>query len=362
MTPTTLTGRERVRRMFERRDHDRIPRYDSYWDETIRRWQNEGLQGEHEAALDLLGSDFFSLGITWPSPFPGQRLIVSQDAETEVIKDHWGATGRFWKHKSGTPEHIGFECDSREIWESTYKPAFEQSGIQTDLEAFKQRYAAGRKAGRWLHWHAAESFEVTRKILGDDVVLTAMITDPEWVRDISTTYTDCLLREFEAVNSLGLEVDGIFMWGDMAYNRSTFCSPQMYRDLIWPDHKRLADWAHAHGLTFTYHTDGNVNGVMDLYLEAGFDCLQPLEAKAGMDIRQLCPRYGDRMAFQGNINVMVLMTNDREKIEQEVREKLAAGMATKGYSYHSDHSVPPQVSLETYRFVIELIEHYGRYD
>lgn len=362
MTKAELTGRERVQRMFERQDHDRIPRYDSYWDETIWRWQNEGLIGEHQAALDLLKSDFHSLGVTWPSPFPDQRIVVSEDEQTEVIKDCWGATGRFWKGKSGTPEHIGFDCDSREKWEKIYKPAFVNSEIQLDSEAFKTQYAIARKAGRWILWHAAESFEVTRKTIGDAMVMVAMAEDPDWVVDISRTYTDCLLRHCEAVSQLGLEIDGLFMWGDMAYNRNTFCSPKMYRELIWPDHKRLADWAHSHGMKFIYHTDGNISRVMDLYVEAGFDGLQPLEAKASMDIRNLCPKYGDKVAFQGNINVMLMMTNDLEQIEQEIISKFAAGKATKGYSYHSDHSVPPQVSLETYRHIISMIEHYGNYD
>src|SRR5262249_54392309 len=140
------------------------------------------------------------------------------------------------------------------------------------------------------------------------------------------------------------------------------CSPRMYKELIWPDHKRLADWAHAHRMKFIYHTDGDVNGVMDLYLAAGFDALQPLEAKASMDIRKLCPKYGDRISFFGNVDVMIMGTNDRVKIEEEVRSKLAAGMATKGYIYHSDHSVPPLVSWDTYQFVIQLVEEFGRYE
>lgn len=360
--PAALTSRERVQRMFDRRDHDRIPRYDSYWDETITRWEREGLRGGFDGALELLGADFKSVGVIWPSPFPGQRIVVSADADTEMIQDHWGATGRFWKHKSGTPEHVGFDCDRREKWESLYKPAFLNSPIQADIPALRAQYAAGRKADRWCLWHAAESFEVTRKIIGDEVAMIAMATDPDWIRDMSRTYTDCLLREFDAAYAAGLDVDGVFIWGDMAYNHNTFCSPQMYRDLIWPDHKRLADWAHECSMKFIFHTDGNVNGVMDLYIEAGFDLLQPLEAKAKMDIRQLCPQYGDRLAFQGNINVMTLMTNDRPRIEQEIRDKFVAGMATRGYSYHSDHSVPPQVSLDTYRFIIELVERYGRYE
>jgi uroporphyrinogen decarboxylase len=132
--------------------------------------------------------------------------------------------------------------------------------------------------------------------------------------------------------------------------------------LIWPQHKRLVDWAHGRGMKFIYHTDGDVNGVMDLYVQAGFDCLQPLEAKASMDIRKLCPKYGNRMSFFGNIDVMVMATNDLEKIEAEIAGKLAAGKATKGYVYHSDHSVPPQVSWDTYQFIIDCLKRYGRYD
>ncbi len=361
MSQTPVTGQERVQRMFAREDHDRIPRYDSYWDETLVRWAAEGLPGGEDAALDLLESDFHSVGIAWPAPFPGQEEILEEDSETWVRRDPFGAVTRSWKGKSGTPEHLGFGCDTREKWETIYKPALQNSPVQVDLAEVRARYAVGRKAGRWCLWHAAESFEETRKMLGDEIVLMAMVTDPGWVRDVSRVYTDLLLREFEAIASLDLKMDGVFLWGDMAYNRSTFCSPQMYRDLIWPDHKRIVDWVHARDMRIIYHTDGNVNGVMDLYVEAGFDCLQPLEAKASMDIRALSPAYGGRLALMGNINVMTMITNDRDQIEQEIKEKFAAGMATNGYAYHSDHSVPPQVSLETYRFIIDCVNRYGNY-
>jgi uroporphyrinogen-III decarboxylase len=114
-------------------------------------------------------------------------------------------------------------------------------------------------------------------------------------------------------------------------------------------------------MKFIYHTDGEVRGVLDLYVAAGFDCFQPIEAKANMDIRQLCPKYGDRLAMFGNIDVMIMGTNDRDRIEEEIRSKFAAGMATKGYAYHSDHSVPPMVSWATYQFIIECVKKYGTY-
>jgi uroporphyrinogen decarboxylase len=362
MSVSPMTGQERVNRMFARQDQDRVPRHESFWKETIERWQTEGLEGDQDTVLDLLQTDFHSLCWIWPVVFPLGQRTVREDAQTRIIRDGQGKRVRYWKEKSGTPEHLGFECDSREKWEKVFKPALLETGLQLDPEGVKRQYRRGRELGRWCHLTGVESFEETRSLMGDEITLMAMVEDPEWVRDVSRTFTDQMLRNFDAAMATGITPDGLWIYGDMAYNHATMCSPEMYRELIWPDHKRLADWAHAHRMKFIYHTDGDVNGVMDLYLAAGFDCLQPLEAKARMDIRNLCPRYGGRMAFFGNVDVMVLFTNDRAAIEREVKAKLAAGMATRGYIYHSDHSVPPQVSWDTYQFVIGLLDKYGRYE
>jgi uroporphyrinogen decarboxylase len=278
-----------------------------------------------------------------------------------VIRDGQGKLVRYWKEKSGTPEHLGFECDSRQAWEERFKPALLDTGLQLDPEAVKRNYRAGRAKRRWVHLCGVEGFEETRSLMGDEITLIAMAEDPEWVRDVSRTFTDQVLRNFDACMATGIQPDGLWIYGDMAFNHSTMCSPQMYRELIWPDHKRMADWAHAHNMKFIYHTDGDVNAVVDLYLDAGFDCLQPLEAKANMDIRKLAPKYGSRLACFGNIDVMKMATNDLDLIEAEIVSKFTAGKASKGYIYHSDHSVPPQVSWKTYQRIIELVEQYGRY-
>jgi uroporphyrinogen decarboxylase len=187
------------------------------------------------------------------------------------------------------------------------------------------------------------------------------VEDPDWVIDVSRTFTNVLLRNFDAIMATGMEPDGLWIYGDMAFKTATLCSPAMYKELIWPDHKRLADWAHCHNMKFIYHTDGDVNGVMDLYCDAGFDCVQPLEVKASMDVRQLIPKYHRQLAFFGNIDVMVMATNDLQKIEAEIASKFAVGKEYRNYIYHSDHSVPPSVSWETYKAIIAMVKEHGEY-
>lgn len=352
--------------MFKRLDHDCVPRSDSFWSETLDRWRVEGAPlGNTPSHADLsnyLGGDFSGLCWSDPKPFPGQHRLVTEDGRTQTFVDDWGNTVRYWKRKSGTPEHVGFGCTSREQWESTFKPALQAAWPFVNPWESERAFIQGRRNGRWTHLTGLETFEMTRRQLGDEVFLMGLIDDPEWILDVSRFMTDLVIKDFDLLMSKGIEPDGVWIYGDMAYRRGPMCSPSMYRELIWPDHKRLADWAHEHGLPFIFHTDGDVNACIPHYIDAGFDCLQPLEAKAGMDVRVLAPRYGDKLALFGNVDVMVMGSNDLGAIEHEVRSKLQAGMATKGYVYHSDHSVPPTVSWESYQFVIELVDRYGNYD
>ena len=96
-------------------------------------------------------------------------------------------------------------------------------------------------------------------------------------------------------------------------------------------------------------------------IEAGVDCLQPLEAKANMDVRELKAEYGDRLAFMGNIDTRKMADPDPRVIEEEIRTKLEVAKQGGGYIYHSDHSIAPGVRWETYQYLMQLVDEYGRY-
>ena len=111
-----------------------------------------------------------------------------------------------------------------------------------------------------------------------------------------------------------------------------------------------------------YHSDGNIMAYLDLYVEAGFDCIHPLENCASMHLGDIASRYGSRLGLFGNVDASLLSTNDPVRVEQEIASKLSIGKKTRGYAYHSDHSIPSAVSWDTYKLVIKLLDHYGYYD
>jgi len=56
-----------------------------------------------------------------------------------------------------------------------------------------------------------------------------------------------------------------------------------------------------------------------------------------------------------------MATGTDEELEKEIRSKLTVAMEGGGYMYHSDHSIPPTVSLARYAQVVQLVHKYGKY-
>ena len=75
---------------------------------------------------------------------------------------------------------------------------------------------------------------------------------------------------------------------------------------------------------------------------------------------ELKRQFGGRLAFNGNINVQVLATNDHEQVRAEVLRKLAAAKGG-GFIFQSDHSIADNVDPRTYEYVVRLVREHGSY-
>ena len=96
-------------------------------------------------------------------------------------------------------------------------------------------------------------------------------------------------------------------------------------------------------------------------IDAGIDCLQALEVKAGMDLVKLHQLYGDKISFMGGIDVRALYSNDREIIDRQLESKIP--LVKQGFNYilHSDHSIPNTVHYDTYRYFLKMGLELGTY-
>ena len=179
----------------------------------------------------------------------------------------------------------------------------------------------------------------------------------EAINRIGQFYLECLKAQVEAAGGL---LDGMVIWGDVAYRNSMFFSPAYWRTYFKPWVEAMVRHCHAHGLPVIYHGCGNVKLIFEDFIEMGVDGYNPLEAKAGLDCVALRRRYGHRFGVCGNSNIQVWESGDRDAIRREVLTKLNAAKGG-GMIFQSDHSVSSSVSGHTYDYIVKLVRQYGRY-
>ncbi len=371
---TTLQKLERMKKALGHEEPDRVPISDFFWGGFVRRWRNE---------LDLPGdaNPYYHYDLDWivtvPNMDPWIRPfgMLRETPEEVVVKTGFGAMLRK-QFACPMPEMTAWETDTFEKLEAV---EFDPPDDQRRFFAAGDNQIAGvgdgfeRNSPAWIetvkslrpdfpvYGSMIECTECLTRLIGQQNALLWMGLYPERmgrvIDRIGAFYTACAKAEIDAADGL---LDGFVVWGDVAYTRGLFFSPDYWREHFKPWVKAMVDYTHREGLPVIYHGCGNVRAIFEDFIEIGIDACNPLEAKAGMDVVELRREYGHRMAFCGNSNVRVWETGDQNKIRREVLRKLNAAKGG-GFIFQSDHSVTSSVSGQMYDYIVKLVREYGVY-
>lgn len=352
-----MTSWERFKRMYEHREADRIPIIDEPWSGTLRRWRREGMP-EGMDWCDYFDVD--KLGIINIDISPRMPEITLEETDRYYIRTSpWGVTMKHFKEEDSTPEFLDFTITTQEAWDQAKK----QMTLEDDRipwEMLRQNYDKWRAEGRWIRAVFWFGFDVTHSwMMGTENTLVAMMEEPELVEDMFDTYLSRCETLFSRVWDAGYHFDEIFWYDDMGYKGTTFFSPNMYRSMLQPYHKRAVDWAHNRGIYAQLHSCGDVMTLLSDIVATGVDALNPLEVKAGMDAFKIKKEYGDRLVLHGGINAV--LWNDKDAILEEIDRKVPVLKENGGFIFSSDHSIPNSVSLENMKAIVEEVKRVGRY-
>ncbi|HMN62500.1 MAG TPA: uroporphyrinogen decarboxylase family protein [Anaerolinea sp.] len=357
-----LTGYERTRNILKRQPVDRIGVFEHFWDDTQRIWTEKGWMKPGECYEDHFNYD---LQLFWAfnsvADLDFVPVTVEETEETILLRDGNGALLRRHKLHDSTPEHVDFQVKERKAWEEFAKPLLTADRRRINFEGYRaaKKHAADKK--RFFCWSGINVFEMMHPLCGHENMLMGMALDPDWVKDMVSTYSRLTIELQVILFAEEGYPDGIWFYEDMGYKQHPFMSPRMYREIILPGHRLTVQWAKARGLPVIMHSCGYVEPLVPGMLEAGIDCLQVIEVKAGMDLLKLYQDYGDRLSFMGGIDVRVLYNNDRHEIDAELKAKIPVVKGKFGYVLHSDHSIPSNVTHDTYRYFIEKGIELGTY-
>ena len=351
-----MTHRERVLNSLNKEPVDLLPCHDGLWGETTRKYTDEGHMQEGEDYILHFDTSIRTGGwLNSTADIDKEPEVIDEDEESVLRLDGNGAQLRYWKGRSGTPEHVDFMVKDRAAWEEHIKPLLANvDRRRIPFESYRKQRRTSAESDRAFGWSGVAPFEQMHPVCGHEYMLMGMALDPEWVKDMAMTYAEFTIKHLEILFAEEGTPDFAWFYEDMGFKNKPFMSPDMYREIIQPAHKRLFDYAHSHDLKVIVHSCGFVEPLVGGMIEAGVDCLQAMEVKAGMDMPRLAEMYGDRISFCGNLDIRIVASNDKQAIDDELTRKIYPVLDKgAGFIVHSDHSIPPEVEHDTLHYFFD---------
>ena len=360
--------REVIDSLLRRRKADRVGVTDGPWHDTLKKWVTQGMPADEKGnpvdTVDHFGFDMAGCGgwFDW-HPKRGVNDLIEETDEWKIVRNGSGAALKWWKNKSGTPEHIDFLMTGRDVWDRDYRPLLvEFDRERINVEGATKNLARRKAQGLWTHYGSQFIWENMRGSMGDYTMYTSLVTDPDWIHDYNRVYTDLFKKCYAILLEEAGRPDGIWLYEDLGYKGSLFCSPGTLGELIFPYYAEMVEFFHSYDLPVVLHTCGFTEPAIDLAVEAGFDALNPMEVKAGNDPLRIADRYGDRLCLIGGLDARILESGDRDLIRHKVTE-LIEGMKQRGASfvYASDHSISTNVDYDDFLYALEVYREHMMY-
>ena len=275
--------------------------------------------------------------------------LIEETGEHKIWRDGLGRTMKLPKAVATLALPLDYPVKTMDDWRKI-KPwyAFSEDRLGAPWQAAAQRH---RDADRVVGVGIPGGFDEPRQLLGEEGVCIAFYEQPELIHDILRTIGDTAFKVLDRV-SREVQIDLLSVHEDMAGKSGPLAGPDQIREFIAPYYRKIWDLLRDRGARiFDQDSDGDMNPVIDAFLDAGVNCMHPMEPAAHMDIVRIRELYGPRLAFYGGIDKHVLRRSPRE-IVGELEYKIPPMVKSGGCVLALDHRIPNGTPLENYRFYI----------
>ncbi len=185
---------------------------------------------------------------------------------------------------------------------------------------------------------------------------------PDFVHEIYRRQTDIAVENLNRIFAVvGNNVDVVYMCGaDLGTQNSTFCDLPAFRELYLPYYKKMNDWIHRNTDWKTFkHSCGAVEPLMEGFIEAGFDIINPVQVNAtGMDPMLLKRKYGSRIVFWGGgvDTQKVLAFGTPDEVMKQVNELCTVFGRDGGFVFNTVHNIQANVPVENVVAMVETLK------
>ncbi|MCX5642326.1 MAG: hypothetical protein NTY10_03730 [Candidatus Omnitrophica bacterium] len=361
-----MTERERFIRTLTCSSPDR-PSYGDYfsYEETQKRWEKDGLPKglNREELFNYFGMDRIDI-------WDGQKFPLCDDIiplfessvveETDAYVIRKDAVGRVLKTLKNVPppampQFISYPVTDRKTW-ADYKNRLDPETPgrlpANLLQIGRSSLSRNTPLCAWF----GGTYGYIRNWLGVENASILFYDDPGLVEEMIEHLTYFYMTLAKKIFGAGVQLDAVMFWEDMAYKNGSLLSPEKYRKYCLRFYKVMVELVRKNGVKVVMlDSDGNIDELMPIWLDAGINCMHPMEVAAGMDVRTARSKYGRNVTFLGGIDKRALARGPAA-IDAEVIPKIRDLLDTGGgFVVECDHAVPPDVSLDNYLYFRKVV-------
>jgi len=363
-----MNGRETFLNVMEYKPVKKVPNYElGVWGQVIDRWEHEGLKpytchwawfpGEEFFGMDC--REFININFDMLPPF--EYEVLEETDRYILARNQKGIVSKGLKEGMvrGTrlcmDHYISFPVSTMEDFRTLQKryeaalPARYEPQWRHKAKAWKMRdhvlVLGGNCQIAGFYWRA-------REWMGTENLSYAWYDQPELCEAMMAHFADFTIEVARPVLET-TDVEYVTLNEDLSGNSGPLVGPETFKKFIFPHLKRLIEFFKSHGVRYVWlDTDGNCEPLIPLFMDAGVDLLWPLERPGNMDPVRIRKKFGKSLRLHGGVDKREL-AKDKTAIKNHLLH-LVPLIEEGGYIPAVDHTVPPEVSFDNFKYYMEM--------
>lgn len=335
-----MTPKQRMAVAIANLQPDRIPTFEWFIDEAV----GKALTGSDDPVeiVEALDIDGINIRADYTRSFEDDRSFI----------DEWGA-GR----------KLTGDCIAA-VMQAPIPDICDHGAYQFPDPHAPHRFAQLERAVARFGDHRAivlnlrDGWSDMRNLLGYEEAMIQFMMEPQLFSDLLNRAVDYNL-ELAAIAKVRYDLEIVATTDDVAFASGLLLPLPQYLEIIGPAFKRVVQGYKELGYLIVKHCDGNVNDILDFWIECGIDCIDPIDPDGGMTLAAAKAKYGSRIAIKGNVNCKgALCSGTPEQVAAEVRECIAVA-GRSGYVLSSSNTIHRGVKPENYRAMLNALKEFG---
>lgn len=339
---------ERVFATLEGRRPDRVPMFELVIDPRVMEAMQPGC--DYYEFVETLDLDAVGLNrSSWDL-----KNLDFVDEEKGLFRDKWGVI------RALGLEHSPYPMEGPIKHHDDLKHYTPPDGSAPEALGHLPEVVERYKGKRPIFFMGRDCYFNPAHLRGVEAFLMDIVLAPDFVRELIECCQQHDLAQVKQAVAAGVDI--IVFGDDYADKNNPLMSPKHFEAIFLPYLQKAVDTAHEAGAYVIKHTDGNINPILDMIVETGIDGLHPLEPAAGMSLKTVRDRYGNKLCLCGNVDCGPLLTwGTPEEVRAAVRQCFADAAMDGAYILVSSNSIHSTVKPENFRAMAEARDEFGTY-